>query len=272
VSIDGVQGSATITVLLVPVASVVVSPSHSDLTIGQTAQLSATALDAAGLPLSGRVPGWTTSSSAVATVSSAGLVTAVAAGTATITATIDGQSGTATVTVTDVAQGQVASVTVSPSSATVNVAWSTTLSATARDVSGSPVSGAQINWSSNDPAIATVSNGVVTGVAPGTVDILATSGGASGSARITVQLAAVDRIVVSPSNPSLRPGQTVQLTATLYDKQNNVLTGRTVTWSSNDQAKATVDANGLVTAVKKGNVDIIASSGGKSGKTTVRVQ
>ena len=164
------------------------------------------------------------------------------------------------------------SVTVSPSSATVNVAWSTTLSATARDGNGNPVQGAQITWSSSDPAVATVSNGVVTGVAPGSVTITATSGSATGTASITVQLAPVDRIVVAPSNPSVKPGQTVQLAATLYDQQDNVLTGRTVTWASSDATRASVDATGLVTAIKKGNVTITASSGGKSGTTTVKVQ
>jgi uncharacterized protein YjdB len=66
-------------------------------------------------------------------------------------------------------------------------------------------------------------------------------------------------------------GQTVQLTATLYDQRNNVLTGRTVTWSSADVSKATVSNNGLVTALKKGTVAITASSGGKSGSTTITI-
>ena len=271
-TVDGQTGTATVAVGAVPVASVVVSPTQPTLTVGQTVQLSATARDAAGQPLPGRVATWSTSAASVATVSSSGLVTGVTAGSATITATIDGQTGSATVTVNAVAQGVVTSVTVSPSSATVNVAWSTTLSATARDGNGNPVQGAQITWSSSDPAVATVSNGVVTGVAPGSVTITATSGSATGTASITVQLAPVDRIVVAPSNPSVKPGQTVQLAATLYDQQDNVLTGRTVTWASSDATRASVDATGLVTAIKKGNVTITASSGGKSGATTVKVQ
>lgn len=269
---EGAAGASIVTVAPDPVAAVAVTPQQSDLSVGQTVQLSATALDGGGLPLAGHVASWATSSASVATVSSSGVVTGVSPGSATITATIDGQAGAATVNV-NVAQGQVAAVIVSPSQATVNVAWSTTLSATARDGSGKPMPGAQIVWTSSDPAIATVSsNGVVTGVAPGSVDIIATSGSASGTASITVQLAPVDRIVVTPSNPSVGPGQTVQLSATLYDQQNNVLTGRSVTWTSGDPSKATVDGSGLVTALKKGNVNIIASSGGKSGSTTVRVQ
>jgi uncharacterized protein YjdB len=86
-----------------------------------------------------------------------------------------------------------------------------------------------------------------------------------------VQLAPVDRIVVTPANSTIGPGQTVQLTATLYDHQNNVLTGLTVTWRSSDATKVTVDSTGLATGVRKGTVDITASSGGKSGKATVKV-
>jgi len=63
-------------------------------------QLAATVKDSAGATLTGRVVTWSTSASGVATISSAGLVTGVAAGTATITATSEGKSGTATVTVT----------------------------------------------------------------------------------------------------------------------------------------------------------------------------
>ena len=72
---------------------------------------------------------------------------------------------------------------------------------------------------------------VVTGVAPGSATISASAGGKTGNASITVQLAPVDRIVVTPANPTVNIGQTAQLTATLYDQHNNVLIGRTVTWS-----------------------------------------
>src|SRR2546427_7274512 len=95
----------------VPVASVTVSPATASVTVGATSQLTATAKDANGTALSGRVVTWATSNAAVATVSASGLVTGVAAGAATITATSEGQSGTSALTVTNV---PVASVTGSP--------------------------------------------------------------------------------------------------------------------------------------------------------------
>src|SRR6266550_1328070 len=84
------------------IASVVVSPASATVPVGQTLQLTATPEDANGNPLSGRTVSWSSGSTAFATVSGSGLVTGVAAGSATITATSEGQSGSASVRVTPV--------------------------------------------------------------------------------------------------------------------------------------------------------------------------
>src|SRR2546428_8255960 len=111
---EGQSGLATVTVTNVPVASVAVGPASASVTVGQTVQLTATPKDASGNPLSGGVVTWASSNSGLASVNGSGLVTGVAAGTATITATSEGQSGLATVTVTNV---PVAAVAVRPTSA-----------------------------------------------------------------------------------------------------------------------------------------------------------
>ena len=95
----------TVTAPVVPVASVTMNPTTLALTVGQTGQLTATPRRAPGTALTGRLITWTTTAASVATVSSSGLVTAVAAGTATIRATSEGQSATATVTVTTSSPG-----------------------------------------------------------------------------------------------------------------------------------------------------------------------
>lgn len=81
------------------VASVQVSPSTLSLTAGQTAQLGATARNAAGGTITGRQFNWLSSDTTVATVTSAAGVTARAVGTASITATVDGVVGSASVQV-----------------------------------------------------------------------------------------------------------------------------------------------------------------------------
>lgn len=83
------------------VASVTLDPSSVTLLVGRTEQLTATARDASGNAVAGApLPTWSTSNNAVATVNTAGLVTAVAEGIADVTAAIAGRSATARVTVT----------------------------------------------------------------------------------------------------------------------------------------------------------------------------
>jgi hypothetical protein len=82
-----------------PVALLTVTLPASSLTVGATTQASAAAFDATGQSLYDAPVTWTSSDSSVATVSSSGLVTAIGAGTATISATIDGQRGSAGLTV-----------------------------------------------------------------------------------------------------------------------------------------------------------------------------
>src|SRR5437764_4822488 len=101
------------------VAAVSVTPPALSVAPGQTVQLTANALDASGTVLSGWTMSWTSSNPAVALVDGSGLVTGVAAGPATITATSGGQTGTAAVTVTGQPPVPVASVTVSPGSASL---------------------------------------------------------------------------------------------------------------------------------------------------------
>ena len=71
-------------------------------------------------------------------------------------------------------------------------------------------------------------------------------------------------IALTPIAPSGVPGEQVQLTATVRDAGGNTLPDRTVTWTSADLAKATVDAAGLVTAVAVGSATVQATSEAKS--------
>ena len=83
-----------------PVATVVVSPGSSSVGVGGTQQFTATLKDASGNVLTGRTVTWTSSAVSVATITGNGLVSALVAGTSTITATSEGKSGTASLTVT----------------------------------------------------------------------------------------------------------------------------------------------------------------------------
>ena len=93
----------------VAVASVSVLPAQASLSVGQTVQATATEKDASGNVLTGRLVTWTSSAPSVASVSAAGLVTALAAGAANIVATSEGKTGSAAITVATVTSSPPAS-------------------------------------------------------------------------------------------------------------------------------------------------------------------
>src|SRR5690606_22336707 len=140
-----------------------VSPPGATLLVGETQQFEARALASDGSELAGRPVSWSSSDTVIVEITSTGLATARAAGTATIRATIEGRVGTAAVAV---GLPPVASVEVTPATATVEVGESLTLQATTRAANGSVLTGRTVVWSSSDEGVATVRNG---GANPGTV-------------------------------------------------------------------------------------------------------
>ena len=173
-----------------PVATVSVAPSTLGLLVSQMRALSATPRDAAGNPLTDRDVTWASDDESVATVSDAGLVTAVSAGIATVTAMSEGQQGSATVTVTLV---PVASVSVGPTSLNLVQGDTGRLTATPRDTAGNPLTGRTVTWASTNEAVATVSpTGLVRAVGPGTATVTATSEGQNGAAAVTTQITGLD--------------------------------------------------------------------------------
>jgi uncharacterized protein YjdB len=266
-SARGKSGIATVTVQRTPVASVKVVPDIVNAGIGGTTQLIAKAYDAAQNELSDRTMVWTTSNAGVATVDGNGLVTAKAKGTATITATTEGKSGTSQFTISP---GAVNKVTVTPSSISMQTGQTQPLAATAQDASGTVLSDRTTIWSSDNTQVATVSGGNVTAVGRGSAKISATVDGVSGSASVTVANAPVKSVTVAPA--SVVVGSKVQLTATVTDTRNVVVTDRVVTWSMPSNPYASINANsGEVTGIAAGTVTVTARSEGKSGSATVTV-
>src|SRR5207247_1451655 len=158
----------------------------------------------------------------------------------------DRTTDTATVTVAGCV-APVAAVTVSPAAPTGQVGQTAQLTATPRDASGNPLTGRVITWQSSNGAVASVNgSGLVTAVATGSATITATSEGQSGTAVVTVSNVPVASVTVTPASASVQQGATVQLTATPRDANGTALTGRVVTWGSNNTAVATVSSSGLV--------------------------
>jgi alpha-tubulin suppressor-like RCC1 family protein len=135
---------------------------------------------------------WSSTDTNVATVTSAGIVTAVADGLALIVAQSGSVADTASVTVTSTPPGGIAGVTVAPGYFTLyHVSEQRQLTATAHDAGGQPVA-ASFAWSSTDEAVATVDgNGLVTAIGEGIAQIVALTGAFADTATVTVQLPTV---------------------------------------------------------------------------------
>lgn len=247
-----------------PVAAVFVTPAVATLEVGATQPLQATIEDAKGGALVGAVK-WRSSAGTVATVDANGLVSAVAAGTAVITAVSDGVAGSATIQVLP----PVAAVDLTPATAMLLPGQTLILGATLRDAAGGPVVRA-IEWRSGDPAVATVDGrGIVAAVAPGIATITGTAGSASGTATITVR-APVNAVVVSPANATVTVGTSLPLGVTVLDPAGKQL-AVPVTWLSTNPSVASVSAEGVVTAVAVGTATVAATVEGRSGFGAITV-
>jgi hypothetical protein len=182
------------------VASVAVTPSATTLrSLGETVELTAVARDGDGKAIPGKTFVWATSDEGVARLGSTPIVTAVANGRATITATTDGLSGTATIQV----EQTLAKLEVTPASSVLtSVGETLQLTATPKDARDNPISTERnATWRSSATAVARVDDrGLVTAERDGLATMTATLDGVAGSAAVQVSQRSVSlRFVLQPT-------------------------------------------------------------------------
>ena len=194
---------------------------------------------------------WTSSDTNVATIDSEGKVSAIASGSATITAQVDNIKATCDVLVTV----PIESITLNKSELTLYKGESETLVAT---IVPTDATENNITWGTLNSHIAAVdSNGKVTAIGGGKTTITAKAGSKVTSCIVTV-IAPVESITLNRTNITLGEGESVTLKATVIPKD---ATDDTVTWYSSDESIATVDQNGTVNAIKQGAATIVAKAG-----------
>ena len=207
---------------------------------------------------------WSSSNEKVATVDQTGKVTAVFPGTATITARAEDVSDTCEVTVE---KKPVSCVALSSHEETMIHHSTKMLTAT---VSPDDATYPEVTWSSDNETVATVDQtGKITAVGVGTATITATADGISDTCAVTVVKKDVTGIVLNKTSETILAGKTLALTATVSPAD---ATYPEVSWSSSNNAVATVDQTGRVTGKKDGTVTITASADGKMATCTVRVR
>lgn len=214
---------------------------------------------------------WTSSDESVATVDATGMVVAVSAGEADITASV-----------TDSEMSAVCKVTVKVAAKDITVPDNldvklndgneTTVEAT---VSPADATDVKVSYASTDEAVATVDkDGKVQILQPGECDIVTTL---TQEDKKVVEKKThikayyeVEGITLDKTEGILTAGNTVALNATVLPEE--IADETTVTWTSSDEKVATVDENGKVTAIAAGEATITANAGEKSATYKLTVQ
>lgn len=244
-----------------------ISPNPARVELGQSAQLSASALDRRGQPVADVELSWTSNNPEIAQVDPAGLVRAEAIGKATITASADGVSASTSVEVFSA----VKRIEIDPPTVTLSVGTNEQLSAQLFDEDDELLSARAVDWSSSDEQIVTVdSHGQITGVAQGEASVRARSGGVTGTARVKVK-EPVARVDISPDEATIDVTEVIELSAEVFDTSDQVDRDRVVSWSSSREEVAQVSDNGVVTGLSEGSTTITAASGGEQGQARITV-
>ena len=199
-----------------PIKSVTVVLALSQITVGSTAQATATLVDAKGLPVTDRPPTWSSLTPSVVSVSAAGLVTGLQAGAASVRATSGSVSGDASIVVVNPVA---ASISLSVVSDTLFVPrGALQVIAAVKDANGQSIQSPTIFWQSSAPLIASVSaTGLVTAIAAGSATISASIDGQTAQHTLFVKVApTANAPVITSITPTnlLKPGGTYQLIGT----------------------------------------------------------
>ena len=264
----GVSGSTTVTVPPFLV-SLVVSTTTPSIAATTTASFTATGTydDGTTQDITSSVS-WTSSATDKATISDTaptkGLAKGVAAGSSTITAKTTIPTGMVSNTaMLNVTNATVVSIAVTPSNPTISLgiaqqfkATGTFSDATTQDITNT------VTWGSSASAIASITvSGLATGVNFGSTNITAASGGVTGSTSLTVNLANVQSLSITPGDVSIAPLTTQQFQAVgkFTDGSTKNLNGLVV-WTSSNTAAATIGSNnGLAKGLASGASTITAT-------------
>ena len=208
---------------------------------------------------------WSTSNADVA-IAVKGVVVGLTPGTATITAKVGDKEATCAVTVTK-KPILVSSITLSKTTATVTEGDTLTLTAT---VNPDNADDKTVTWSTSDASIATVEDGVVVTLKPGTVTITATAGSKKATCTIKVEerYIPVSEIILNYTEATIHVGETLELVATILPED---ATDQSITWKSSNTKVAAIRRK-IVTGLAEGTTIITAKSGDVQATCVITVK
>ena len=236
----------------VSVAGVALNKSSVNLNEGGSESLTATVSPSNA---TNKSVSWKSSDTGVATVDANGKVTAVKAGSATITVTTSDGSKTATCSVTVAANSvPVTGVTIDKAEISIVEGESQKLGAT---VTPDNATDKKVTWTSSDNTVATVDgSGNVTAVKAGSATITAKAGDKTATCQVTVTAKEIvlNEIAIDPSSKEVKEGTTFELTVKFLPEG---AAAKPVSWRSTNEEVATV-SDGTVTTLKAGKTKIFA--------------
>lgn len=265
--------STVLTVTAPTLVSIAISPASPQIALGTSVQLSAT-----GTYNNGSTQNitnsctWSSANPGVATVSG-GLVKSLAAGTATISAVNGSVSGTANLTVTT---ATLTAIYVTPANPTIGVGAAKSFFATG-SFSDSTTQNltSQVTWTSSNPAVASMSGSVATGVGAGTTTIGASfvpiSGPVvSGSTALTVSNATLTSLSISPASATISVGQSLHFLVTAHYSDGTSQTPSNVVWNSSNAAAASISSSWAY-GIQAGTTTITATYNSVQASATLTV-
>lgn len=246
--LNGKTSTCHVTVIQ-PATDIRLNKTKLNLELGETTQLLANVSPA---DVTDNSVTWSTSNEAVATVDANGVVTAVGGGNCTVTATThNGLTATCNVTVKQLPE----SISFTESAIAIGIGESHSL-----EVVFNPENTTErgLTWSSSNTTIATVNNaGEVTGKGAGKAVITAkTTNGLTATCNVTVEVP-VTNVEFEQDYYEMFTGETLTIVATVTPDN---AADKTLTWTSDNERIAKVDQNGVVTALRKGEALITATS------------
>ncbi|MFC2057088.1 beta strand repeat-containing protein [Chloroflexota bacterium] len=274
---SGVSGTASLTVNAATLSSIAVSPVDPYITVDSTQAFRAIATysDDSEIDITSTA-NWTSDNETVATISTDGVATGLAVGSAVIRAELDSMlSNTSTLNVIDV---PLLSIAVTSPDSSVNAGEPQQYNATG-NYSGTLVDlTSDVIWSSDNESVAIIKpGGLATTYSQGTANITAAFDEKTGSKALTVNPAIIESVVVTPADSTITfvsgSPPTLQFSATtVYSDGTTTDNTSTATWTIPvGGGAANVTSTGLVTANAAGTPTVNANVGGMDGQTGLEI-
>lgn len=264
---EGRADATVITVTPAEIFAITISPDVRAMSDGTLRQYHAVATDVRGYTLSGRPITWSSSDTNVAVVGANGMVSARVPGGVLITA----KSGSVTASLPLTVRAHIEAIVLTLEKDTLRTDEFGAVDVRLSDVAGNRLVDRDVSLSSSNPGVlAVLSDGRLRAMDAGTAVLTAKAEGRSATATVIV-IQTVVFVRLTPSFLTLPKASQFQITASVLDGRGQELTGRVVTYASSNPLIATVNADGVVTGLAKGETMITATCEGRLGTAKITV-